>query len=63
MVIFLGTNSNFGQNAKQILENRPVFIEWEQNIILLGQKNVTVAFMLPKAFCNQFDFKKKEKTN
>ena len=38
VMIFFGSNSKFGQKAKQILENSPVFIEWEQNIILLGQK-------------------------
>lgn len=32
VMVFLGTDS------KQILENRPVFIEWEQNVILLGSK-------------------------
>lgn len=38
IVIFLGTNYKFCQKARQILENRPLFIEWEQNVILLSQK-------------------------
>lgn len=32
VMVFLGTDS------KEILGNRPVFIEWEQNVILLGPK-------------------------
>lgn len=38
VMIFFGTNFKFCQKAKQILENRPMFIEWEYNIILVGQK-------------------------
>lgn len=63
VMIFFGSNSKFGQKAKQILENSPVFIEWEQNIILLGQKMWLLFSCFWEHFCNQFNFKKKEKTN
>lgn len=60
-VIFLGTNSKFCQKAKQVIENRPVFTEWEQNIILLGQKMLLLFSCFQDHFVTNLIWKRKRK--
>lgn len=61
VVIFLGTNSEFCQKAKQVIENRPVFTEWEQNIILLGQKMLLLFSCFQDHFVTNLIWKRKRK--
>lgn len=61
VMIFLGTNSKFYQRAEQILGNRPVFIEWKQNVILLGQKMLLLFPCFQKRFVTNLIWKQKWK--